>query len=195
VQSGSRWEPLLPTLFGIFANEPTGRVLEYDPSTRSTRVILDGLMFPNGVALSANEDYMLISESGRPSIRRYYLTGPKAGQSDYFVNNLPGIPDGLTIAEDGKVYVAFFGLRSPLLDALLPLPTIRKMLTPFLHFLQLVEPVGLVGLLDTNGDFVETWWDPTGNVTRGITTVVERNGKLYLGSPASNSIGIYDLGM
>ncbi len=45
---------------------------------------------------------ILVSETGRPSIHKYYLAGPKAGKSEYFVENLPGNPDGLSTGLDGK---------------------------------------------------------------------------------------------
>ena len=32
------------------------RLLEYDPATRATKVLIDGLVFANGVTLSPKED-------------------------------------------------------------------------------------------------------------------------------------------
>lgn len=43
--------------------KPYGRLLKYDPITRKTTVLLDGLWFANGVALSPREDYIVICES------------------------------------------------------------------------------------------------------------------------------------
>jgi len=43
--------------------KPYGRLLKYDPITRKTTVLLDGLWFANGVALSAKEDFILICET------------------------------------------------------------------------------------------------------------------------------------
>jgi len=43
--------------------KPYGRLLKYDPITRKTTVLLDGLGFANGVALSSKEDYILICET------------------------------------------------------------------------------------------------------------------------------------
>lgn len=54
-----------------------GRLLAYDPKTRATRVLLGGLFFANGVALSGKEDFVAVAETGSWTVRRYWLKGPK----------------------------------------------------------------------------------------------------------------------
>ena len=63
--------------------------LRYDPSTGKTDMLLDGLYFANGVALSADEDYILVNETSRYRITRYWLKGDKAGSSEIFADNPP----------------------------------------------------------------------------------------------------------
>ena len=41
------------------------RILEYDPATRSTRVVVKGLSFANGVALSSDEQTLFVAETGK----------------------------------------------------------------------------------------------------------------------------------
>ena len=36
-----------------------------------------------------------VAETGRFRVRRYYLKGEKAGQTDILIDNLPGVPDNL----------------------------------------------------------------------------------------------------
>ncbi|MNE78580.1 Strictosidine synthase [compost metagenome] len=43
--------------------KPHGRLLKYDPMTKKTTVLLEGLNFANEVALSADEDFVLVAES------------------------------------------------------------------------------------------------------------------------------------
>lgn len=43
----------------------TGRLLKYDPRAGETSVVLDGLGFANGVALSHDEAFLVICESMR----------------------------------------------------------------------------------------------------------------------------------
>jgi sugar lactone lactonase YvrE len=42
---------------------PTGRLVQYDPKTKNSEVLIDGLHFANGVQLSKKEDFVLISET------------------------------------------------------------------------------------------------------------------------------------
>jgi hypothetical protein len=58
-------------------------------------VLLKDLYFANGVALSANEDFVLVNETYRYRISRYWLKGEQAGTQDVFIDNLPGLPDNL----------------------------------------------------------------------------------------------------
>eukprot|EP00026_Physarum_polycephalum_P009358 Phypoly_transcript_09479.p1 GENE.Phypoly_transcript_09479~~Phypoly_transcript_09479.p1 ORF type:complete len:406 (+),score=50.89 Phypoly_transcript_09479:72-1289(+) len=193
VHKNHRWISLTPSLVACVSGDPQGRLLEYDPSTKTTRVLMDGLVYANGVTLSKDEDYILIAESGKPSIHRYYLSGPKAGKSDYFVENLPGIPDGLATGKDGKFYVCFFSMRSPV-EALHPYPFAKKVLTTLLPLLPpLTKKTAFVGVLDQNANFVETLWDPTGKVATTVTDLHEHDGKLYMGSLVTPWISVYDL--
>lgn len=47
---------------------PNGRLLKYDPLEKKTTVVLANLTFPNGVALSPNEDYLLVCESWKYAV-------------------------------------------------------------------------------------------------------------------------------
>jgi hypothetical protein len=49
--------------FILLEGEATGRLLRYDPSTKTTFVILEGLAFPNGVQLSRDQSFMLFTET------------------------------------------------------------------------------------------------------------------------------------
>ncbi len=82
-------------ILDLLEARPHGRLLRYDPSTGKTEVLLKDLYFANGVALSANEDFVLVNETYRYRITRYWLKGEKAGQHEVFIDNLPGLPDNL----------------------------------------------------------------------------------------------------
>lgn len=43
--------------------KPHGRLLKYDPSSNRVSTLLDGLRFANGVALSADQRYVVVCES------------------------------------------------------------------------------------------------------------------------------------
>ena len=52
-------------ILDIFEQSSTGRVLEYDPELKSTRIVAHGLSFAGGVALSENQRTLFVSETGK----------------------------------------------------------------------------------------------------------------------------------
>ncbi len=52
-------------------------LLSYNPANGETKVLLKDLYFANGVALSAAEDFVLVNETYRYRITRYWLSGDK----------------------------------------------------------------------------------------------------------------------
>lgn len=49
--------------FILLEGEGTGRLLRYDPPTKTTHVVLDGLVFPNGVQISKDQSFLLFTET------------------------------------------------------------------------------------------------------------------------------------
>ncbi|KAL9266881.1 STRICTOSIDINE SYNTHASE-LIKE 13-like protein [Drosera capensis] len=47
----------------MLEGESTGRLLGYDPSTKQTHVVLNGLAFPNGVQLSKNHSFLIFTDT------------------------------------------------------------------------------------------------------------------------------------
>jgi sugar lactone lactonase YvrE len=54
-------------------------VYRYNPATRATHLLLTGLFYSNGVAVSADDSYLVISETDRLRLIKYWLKGPKVG--------------------------------------------------------------------------------------------------------------------
>lgn len=162
---------------------PHGRLLRYDPASRTTEVLLDGLYFANGVALSQNEDFVLVNETYRYRITRYWLTGPKAGSSDVFLDNLPGFPDNVSSNRRGTFWVACFTVRNALLDQLHPLAFVKRQMAKLPKSLwPKPQPYGLVLGLDESGRIVRTLQDPSGRRVPQVTSATEHDGNLYLGN-------------
>lgn len=83
-------------LYDLLESRPHGRFLSYDPASGQIEVLLKNLYFANGVALSQREDFVLINETYRYRIVRYWLKGPKVGTHETFIDNLPGFPDNIS---------------------------------------------------------------------------------------------------
>ncbi|NNF98316.1 MAG: hypothetical protein HKM93_02975 [Desulfobacteraceae bacterium] len=112
---------------------------------------------------------------------------------DIFIENLPGLPDNVTSNEKGIFWLALLygpdGRKS--LDTLLPKPFLRKMLLRLPDLLKRdPKRVGYVIGLNLNGKVVQNLQDPKGDKYAEISSVIEHEGSLYLGSISENSIGL-----
>lgn len=177
----------------VLENRPTGRLLRYDPRTRTTSVVLPDLSFANGVALSAQGDFVLVVETYRYQVRRYWLSGPKAGTSDLFAQNLPGFPDNITRDDQGHFWVALFTTRVDLVDQLHRSPFLAEQLAKLpeamLNASAAPAKHGLVFQLDQNGVVMQSLHDTTGRVF-GVTTAQPHDGYLYLGTAPGGNTGL-----
>lgn len=162
---------------------PHGRLLRYDPEAGTTEVLLDKLYFANGIALSQNEDFVLVNETYRYRVTRYWLAGPKAGTSDVFLDNLPGFPDNVSSNRRGTFWVACFTVRNALLDRLHPLAFVKRQMAKLPKSMwPKPQPYGLVLGVDESGRIVETLQDPAGKRVPQVTSATEHGGSLYLGN-------------
>jgi len=181
-------------LLDLLEARPHGRLLSYDPKTGQTRVLLRYLYFANGVALSEHEDFVLVNETYRYRITRYWLKGPMAGKSDVFIDNLPGFPDGVSANRRGTFWVALFTVRNDLVDRFHPWVLLKSLMarTPRAVWPK-PEPYGLVLALDEDGNIIRSLHDPNGRHLKEITSVEEHEGYLYLGSLHNDRIGRFAL--
>ncbi len=163
--------------------KPRGRLLRYDPASGESEVLLSDLYFANGVALSSDEDFVLVNETYRYRITRYWLEGPKKGTSDIFADNLPGFPDGVSSNRRGTFWVAFYTVRNPALERLHPHPWLKRQMSKLPRFVwPKPQAYGLVLALDENGVIQRTLQDPSGERVPQTTSAEEFDGKLYLGN-------------
>jgi ribose transport system permease protein len=93
-----------------------GRIICYDPKTRTTHTALRGLKFPNGICVASDGQSILFAETFNCAIKRYWFDGPKKGAVETVIDNLPGFPDTINLASDGNYWLAIVGMRTPTLD-------------------------------------------------------------------------------
>lgn len=181
-------------LFDLVESKPHGRLMSYHPADGTVHVLMNNLYFANGVALSKKEDFVLVNETYRYRITRYWLSGPKAGTSDIFVDNLPGFPDGISADRKGTFWLALFTVRNSLMDTIHPYPFLKNLLSKLPPPLwPKPEPYGFVLALDEEGNIIKNLQDPRGKYLWEITSVQEYEGSLYLGSLHNDRIGKYNL--
>ena len=177
-------EKLAPlALLTPMMGQGTGRLLSHDPASGETRVWLDGLRFANGVALGPDDAFVLVNETLAARIWRLWLKGPRAGESEIYIDRLPGYPDNLSFNGRDTFWVAMPATRQPALERLAGRPFIRKILLRLPETLRRIEPEPLAWVigLDPDGGVRHSLQTASG-AYRTVTSVNEFDGQLYLGS-------------
>eukprot|EP00201_Polytomella_parva_P007638 CAMPEP_0175065062 /NCGR_PEP_ID=MMETSP0052_2-20121109/15696_1 /TAXON_ID=51329 ORGANISM="Polytomella parva, Strain SAG 63-3" /NCGR_SAMPLE_ID=MMETSP0052_2 /ASSEMBLY_ACC=CAM_ASM_000194 /LENGTH=434 /DNA_ID=CAMNT_0016331515 /DNA_START=148 /DNA_END=1452 /DNA_ORIENTATION=+ len=108
--AGRKYNKTFPSYYNTFetylrtltAGDSTGRLLKYNVRTKQTHVLVNNLAFPNGLAMSSDKSYLVVVETNRLRVLRYWISGPKSGSWDVFVDHLPGFPDGITLVSGSK---------------------------------------------------------------------------------------------
>ena len=159
-----------------------GRLLVYDPIDESTKILMDGLNFANGVAADANSEFILVNETGGYRIHKYWLKGPKTGQSDVLIDNLPGFPDNIVRGRDGRFWVGLVSPRSKALDNLSSSPILRKVVQRLPAFMRpQAVSYSHVFAMNGEGEVLISLQDPNGEHHTN-TGALETDDWLYISS-------------
>lgn len=174
----------------LLEHSGTGRLLRRDPGGE-VEILLDGLQFPNGVALDPSGDWLAIAETASYRLSRLWLRGARAGQLRVLADGLPGFPDNISTGSDGLIWVALPSPRSRLLDLLLPrAPLLRRIAWALPEALQPAEGRAL-HVLALNGDgAVVHDLRGSGGDYHMVTGVREHRGVVYLGSLTQRAIAV-----
>ena len=186
--------PLTNFTADILEHGPNGRFLAYDPQTKTTRTLMRDLSFANGVAISPDQSFVLVVETGSYRLHRFWLKGTRQGQAEIFMDNLPGFPDGISSNGKDKFWLALVTPRDAVLDKLLPHPFLRKVVARLPKVLQPApKRYSFVLGVDLNGNVVDNLQNGSPDCYAEIANVIERNGALYFGSIGESSLGRYRL--
>jgi sugar lactone lactonase YvrE len=167
----------------IFESRGTGRLLAYDPATARTEVLLKDLHFANGVAVSPAGDFVLVNETIRYRVLRHWIAGPRQGETEVVIDNLPGFPDGVSRGAGGVYWIALIAPRNALLDWTAPRPFLRKAIwrLPEAVRPKAVRHPFVVGV-DADGRVVHNLQGSADAPFAHITSVEQVGEVLYLGS-------------
>lgn len=177
-------------------NRPTGRLLVYDPKDGTTKTLLDGYRYTNGVCMAHDGKSLFFAESWACRVHRFWLEGPKAGTAECVIKDMPGYPDNINRASDGTYWMAWLGMRTPSFDLSLRHPDMRKRMTRRLPQDEWLFPninTGGVVKFNDNGDIVDTLGDLTGVSHPMVTSMREHKGYLFVGGILNNRIGRYKI--
>lgn len=173
---------------------PNGGLYCYNPLTNKVETLIDGTYFGNGVVLSKDESYVLLTETEKYRILRYWLKGEKAGTTDVFMDNLPGFPNGISIRENGSYWLGFSTKRNDALDDIHPKPAMKKFVYGLPSFLQPKQELfGIILNISPEGIVINAFFDATGKFTPETGAVKEYKGHLYIGGDIVPYIGKYKI--
>jgi sugar lactone lactonase YvrE len=197
---GTVWFSDSSTKFGIdrwkddfVQNTTCGRLLRRDPDG-TVEVVLDGLRFSNGVALSKAEDFVAVAECAARTVVRLWLTGTKAGTRDLLCQELPGYPDNIARGSDGLIWVTIASPRDPLVERLQHGPLwLRRLVTKIPARLQ-PKPQRTVRVqaFDDAGALVHDV-DVQTDGFHMVTGVREHDGRVWMGSLEEPAVAVHQL--
>ena len=172
----------------------SGALFAYEIKTKELELLKDDLFFANGLALNEEENYFLFSETFGLTLSKYWLNGSKKGTVELFNNTFPGYPDNITF-NDGIFWVAIPSQRAVDIEPIFEQPFLRSVLLRLPESVRnSVIPKRYAMLLgfDENGRVVYNLQDPNGKFDY-ITSVLNVENRLYLGSLKEPNFGIYKL--
>lgn len=183
----------------VLSGDKTGRLLKYNIATKEVTVLLEGIGFANGVALSKDRSFVLVAETSASRVLRLWLSGPNAGKTDVFAE-LPGFPDNVRRNSKGEFWVALHSKKSRVAhfavsnawagNALLRLPLSPKSL----HWILVGGKAHATAVkLGEDGKVLDVFEDCEGKRMKFISEVEEKDGKLWIGSVLMPFMGIYNL--
>ncbi|KAL8154398.1 hypothetical protein V2J09_012158 [Rumex salicifolius] len=153
-------------------NDSTGRLMKYNLRTKTTKLLLNNLPFANGVALSKNRHFVLITETSAGKVRRFWLKGPNSGRTDVFIQ-LEALPDNINANEHGDFWIAQY--------------------PPEMFFLPRFHGSGDKGLpvkVSEEGKVLVVLDDTSANNTITTSDVMEFKGRLWFGSLVDSFIEV-----
>ncbi|MDP4073156.1 SMP-30/gluconolactonase/LRE family protein [Acidovorax sp. A1169] len=187
------------SVLDILEQASTGRVLEYDPATRATRVVARGISFANGVALSQDEKSLFVNETGKYRVWKIVvdandldigqLPAGAQAQARVLLDNLPGYPDNLMRGLDGRIWLGFAKPRGAAIDNMAGKPWLRRLTLRLPRALwPIPKPYGHVIAFTDDGQVVADLQDPAGAYPE-TTAITETADRLYVQSLHAQGLG------
>lgn len=183
------------SVLDIMEQSATGRILEYDPATKATRIVAKGLSFANGVALSRDGHTLFVNETGKYRVWKIAVDAhdldirQASPQATVLFDNLPGYPDNLMRGQDGKIWLGLVAPRNPAADYMGDKPWLRSLSLRLPRALwPMPQAYGHVLAFTEEGKIVADLQDPSGAYpeTTGATETTDR---LYIQSLNPKGLG------
>lgn len=166
-------------LLCVLTGDSTGRLLKYDPIKKNVIVLKHSIPFPNGVALSDDNTFLVYAETGSCRIIKYWLRGPMAGSTAVFAD-LPGYPDNIRRNSRGEFWVAINREKIDLNTQVFKTTVVTQTTTV------------MAIKLSREGKVMEVLWNGSDD-TFVPSEASEHNGTIWIGSVENPYVQVYKL--
>lgn len=199
------WDIMYPSKLEAIRGLKSGRLLRYKPETGEVDLLASSAaLFANGVAVDAQESFVVFTSTFEGKVMKYHLTGQKVGQLETILTDFPGFLDGIDCSFDSSLCLV--AMPAPFTPDLKALFTIPPLLSRFVRSILMLiprtlapeaKPYGGVAVVHPGDELSkpsvqQIYQDPTGDDISVITGVTEHDGSVYLGSLHHDFIGVLD---
>lgn len=166
----------------ILLKHQKGRILYYNLRTNQSGVFAEDLAYPNGIVFDKASQSLIVAEMSHFKLTKISVHTGSDRQT--LLDNIFGYPDNLEMNQVGELYVGIPAIRDQSTQSLNEMPEIRKlfMFVPeSLLVLSLRKIAGGIKVDTATGKIIKyIFGDPA--ITYSITTLLQRNGILYMSS-------------
>lgn len=191
--STSRHDPellggtLAASVVDLWEHRRTGHILRWTDAGLTQ--VAEGFSFTNGIALTPDQDALLIAETGEYRIWRHDLV---SGTREVILDGLPGFPDNIQAQGDGTYWVGIVSPRRAIADRLAPYPALRNLIWRLPEAVR-PKPVhhGILMRIDGDGQILEVLQAPQGEYSL-VTGAITVGDTLYVTSLGAPGLGVMD---
>lgn len=175
-----------------------GRLWLFDLEQQTAQLVAQDFHFVDGILIdrgsegeSGIERSVIISETPKFRLLRYFVSGARAGSAEVLQDAMPGMPDGLNRDAAGRLYVAFYTPRTPLMTWLHANPWLKPLVLRLPHQLFPVQKRTGFAVLDATGKQVLYLQMHSGERVSAVSKVLPEADGIYLASFARDNRGVH----
>ncbi len=184
----------VPEAIGLF---PHGKLWQLDRNKRTISLVMDGFTFVDGIVLEESDggivESVIISETTNFRIVRAFVSGPRRGQFEVLLADLPGMADGLERDDRGRIWIGIIKRRSGLMNFVHRHPTWKYLLLGLPQNLLPVSREAGVLVLDRTGKKPLRYVLHDGSRVSDISVAVPFQDRFYLPSFSKTSRGLFSV--
>ncbi len=134
----------------LMEKRSAGRLIRFNPDGTRSEVLLTGLGYPGGLAISNDKKYIIMTEGWNHTVSRYPIQDVRPQTREVLLDNLPGYPGRIITASGGGYWMSFFAMRTHLVEFVLQENKYRK------EMMKIIEPAYWIRPALSSGlDFLE----------------------------------------